>query len=327
MNLPIIHIGLPRAGSTTLQELFFSKNPSVYHVSGSNKNIDTASLELRKKAKEIMVSLRNDSESVFRRKVPVFRNYVDAMFEEAQNLNRRIVFSNESLSLNGTLKEISRKEIACRLYSIIGKAKILLVLREPVQWFKSNYLHAITGLYRAGLIEEAKKLSYGEFFRRISQVPREYVKESSFGIEAINSKGIIQDYGCFFGMENIHISVFEEQVKNPKKVYRLLENLLDIKIGEQDYFMDKPPKKTNMTVKEMNFWISLARICPDKIWPSNRIRKRYILPLLRKSFYSRRKWPAVPKEIVEKIKEICSENNKWIEQTYDQALSEYGYFL
>ncbi|MBT4482184.1 MAG: hypothetical protein HOC71_00735 [Candidatus Latescibacteria bacterium] len=103
-------------------------------------------------------------------------------------------------------------ELARRIKQILPESKILVVLRNQVDWLRSMYLH----LY--GHLPKERK-NFTDFLDTL---------EGKCAISAGNFDKTLEIYESFFGKENIHVMLLEEFSQNEEQTLRELCNFMEV---------------------------------------------------------------------------------------------------
>lgn len=160
----VLHVGYPKAGSTTLQELVFAKHPGVRNL---GKPLDRCTPAL----KQVLHRIRDDTDAAFDGAAcAALAAGVIGVGDD-----RATVISYEDLTWAVHAKR------AARARATFGPATILLIVRQQIAWLQSVYLHEAKrravpsfrewlGLQRAephgGAIASARYLDVIETYRR-----------------------------------------------------------------------------------------------------------------------------------------------------------------
>lgn len=196
----LIHIGLPKTGTTWLQTSVFN-NIQNSHFVGPNRGIIKV---LSDKNKEVDINLiRKDFFAT----------------------EKKIIYSDPELSglisfdwNNGGNVEI----IAKRLKELFSDAKILLVLRNQMDFIASGYAY---------YIRKGGTFMFKKYLEKIKN------EESGFSLDYLKYHNIIELYSKIFGPGNVKICLFED-LRDDKNEF--LKNLsesfnLDIDISQIDF--------------------------------------------------------------------------------------------
>lgn len=128
-------------------------------------------------------------------------------------------------------------DVAKNMYSVIPNAKILYIVRDPIERIKSQYIHSI------GNATESR-----DFELAVCDAPNHYINFSCYFYQ-------IEQYLAYYRKENIHIIISEELRNNPEKT---LKNIFSF-IGVDNSFTINQIITIN-TSSERRKWNHIGRI-------------------------------------------------------------------
>ncbi len=184
----IVHIGLPKCASTTLQNRLFTKQRAFTYVGWINKGSGNSE-SLRDLIARITFQDLLDYDHA------AMEAALRALPEVTTAPERPILVSAESLSAEG---RADRRLVAERLHRLFAPAKVLIVLRAQPAMVQSMYLHHIR--------------SSGERIISFEQ----WLDQTYGGIRFLNGRRIglnyeplVRTYEEFFGPGNVVVIPFE----------------------------------------------------------------------------------------------------------------------
>lgn len=208
-----IHIGLPKSGSTTLQNLIHF-HPELNNISsrdmGQNKDsslavsdlfkyiVHTADDYLLERSKSLLDNIVNE--------------YVDTSLVSLFSFERlsSVMFSNPDRALK-----------CSRLRALFPGAQVVLILRNQLNILKSQYRDFPSNpLYS----ERGKTVSLGQWLEYDSSRKFPYT-------DSLHYENLISMYVDAFGKGNVHIFLFEQMVKDTMTFCAELSKLLNIDEG------------------------------------------------------------------------------------------------
>tara|TARA_A100001015_G_scaffold314917_1_gene425517 strand:- start:5495 stop:6400 length:906 start_codon:yes stop_codon:yes gene_type:complete len=211
--MKIIHIGLGKAGSTTLQEEIFPRICKRFDLNFINlkKYVDDDNIEYN-----ILEKHRN-----IEKKLP----------------NRFIISQEDLIADRSEFVNLERSfEILKNNFS--ESTKVLIVLRNPYDLLNSIFLHNVQTL----IAFEEK-----EFFYINSNMSFKNYIEGKYNLHKFNYKNIIKLYSFYF--TNLIIVPFEK-ISNMNFLDELLENKVDEKFKNELVFIYKK-KKYNKSISKL----------------------------------------------------------------------------
>lgn len=221
-----VHVGLPKAASTTLQKHLFSKHEmllslGVYPVDNVGSNTDDISLNAAylndSRVKDFYSHLIHDDVMEF--DYETVSNELSILFKDyATDKNEKIVFSDEKLtSTFYSHKDIGLK--AKRLKKVLPDAKIIIVLRDQVSWITSQYRdHPFDPRH----LDIGRPVSVEKWIE-IAQWSAE-VKLLSM----LKYNELVTLYEDIFGVENVCVLLFEEFVNDLPQFANKLSEFMGI---------------------------------------------------------------------------------------------------
>ena len=204
-ELPVIHVGWPRAGSTTLQRALFDQHPDLipFHRLDSRAG-DEGVLQMIKYRDSLNYSQEKSIEATRR-----------AMESAGPG---RVVVSDEALVMTYFPYRFlaDRTEMALRLKAVFGPAKILMITRRRPDILRSLHAH---------LRLMAKHHVFLERFgpsppvepRFETWLRRELDRLYSPILDLIDYQAVIGLYVSIFGPENIIVRRFEDLCRDSHK--------------------------------------------------------------------------------------------------------------
>lgn len=137
----IIHVGLPKTGTTTLRSMF-QRHPQIQYLGKSGRFGQRGGMRSKGVERALRTAIwsrrsRFDANSC--------RELLQPQIDEAKMEGRVLLCSLESISeqLDGARFEIMLQ----RLTAVFGRCRVLYTLRNPITWTASMYFHQIRGHY------------------------------------------------------------------------------------------------------------------------------------------------------------------------------------
>ncbi len=206
-KLPLIHIGLPKAGSSTLQECLFSKHPELEYLGQSN-------LHQNKNAKYVIKSILKDgyfeTDSV--------KKHVETICQDIKSKGKTLLVSDEAISFGEFLLRGQQWEIisdhsrtANNIRHILGPSQILVVLRAQIDWLIS--------MHKQGL--KNGRYTHTSFDTWLTH---EMANKKDHLFALMDYHNLYQSYADTFGKDSVHILFYEDYNSDFKNI--------GLKIGE-----------------------------------------------------------------------------------------------
>jgi hypothetical protein len=221
-----VHIGYPKAASTTLQKHLFHKHSELNNLGNyptANIGIDSEEIDSEAsylKYKELKQFYSNilqldDIEYAFSKNDAIF-NTVVLPHMSADKIN---IFSHEGF-LATFFSNADRGDKAKRLYSYFRDPQIMIVIRNQIEMIRSQYAD---WPFDPRAFTLRRKVDIDEWIQIDLNTP-----ESKHFIRSLNFYYITNYYGALFGKENVHVFLFEELVNNPNRFAQDISGFLGI---------------------------------------------------------------------------------------------------
>ena len=243
MSEVIVHIGLPKCASTTLQNRYFDNHDQIFYLGSRIKSKPKNDLFIQlfrevavypsKRTPDVNINdcfytsliYKKDLKEAISRKYD--SHFVGLFYEKfiknSLPPNQKVVVSAEGLSVSTIVPAL---EIAERLNHAFKRAKIIVILRNPIDWLKSRYLQ----MYR-GIPGKIKKLPNFSDWLQIHYQERAKIQSM---YQDLCWGRLLRKYSTLFGSENIKVLLFEQFVKDKQQFLSELSNfsgidMLDVK--------------------------------------------------------------------------------------------------
>ncbi|MBN1635046.1 MAG: sulfotransferase domain-containing protein [Deltaproteobacteria bacterium] len=208
-NLKIIlHIGLPKTGTTWLQDVFYPHQKGIHYIDVAPQNYPA---EQHPMIVEFIHVANTPHEELSQEKLQLIRHNIQRYFHKGINL-----LSNENYftGMPSTVSITDITNISCSLKNLYPQLKIILILRNQLSLLSSLYLQR---LYMANEYRSFKQFLHS--FRN-SLIP--YLKY----IELVNA------WHDALGRENVYISTYEHFLKDRTQFLKNLCTFIGIENPE-----------------------------------------------------------------------------------------------
>ncbi len=191
-----IHIGFPKAISTSLQRNFFDAHPNVYHLGvGCGSNIDYISPDVELAVEDYLLFCRDMR---YREKHSFVNKTFQQFFSAAKSEPHAMAvgISNESLSFGYSPGHIDVTVKARRLLSLFGKnTNIIMIIRNQPALLRSLYRESIRNGYWG---------SFNDFMKYVY-----FFQDRGFLYDFLYDRQY-ELYSRLFGEENVHVFELEK---------------------------------------------------------------------------------------------------------------------
>jgi len=203
---PIVHIGFPKTGTTSLQKGYFEKHPEFNYIGQTNIPNDIR--------KVIELDILSKSEFEYNREhvISKFQSLIST--QNIINPGKVFIFSHEALTYFSEEFRTDMAEIARRISDIFSEAKILITIRRQDRMLCSLYQQAVKG---GAYISFNGYLEYYMENYHISILP------------LLKYVSIIKFYKKRFGTENVFVQCFEEMKEAPERYFKALSQFCNVR--------------------------------------------------------------------------------------------------
>ncbi len=198
---PVVHIGLPRTGTTTLQNHLFARHPEIEFLGLYKGAVSTPTTRRLENCRdEVVHSLMNEL---------LFAGFESPDFETSRSAwrtireragDRLIVWSSERLSTDVVFSTHRRAQ---NLESVLGPVRIVMTLRNPITLMESCYFQILRRENR-----RHQSLGGRAWFAPID----EWFESSAQGEMAplLDYEGTLNTYCKVFGEDAVDLLLFED---------------------------------------------------------------------------------------------------------------------
>ena len=307
-NQPIIHVGYPKAASTTLQCNLFFKHSEINYLSvhgpthEENFQID----ENLRKLYKYLVRL-NGIEYHYSNT----RNFFNDVIKKYMSSEKRNLFSHEMLINQGKLDNALR---AYRLKEIFPNAKIIIVLRNQVNMAISMY-------DMSPFIELGNELRYITFYQWL-EMKFKYPYNNFLG--GLKYYEIIKFYKQLFGGNNVEVFLFEELSKNMENFAQKMSDFINIDANETKHLLANKPANTAKSNYVHNLRLKLIPgIQFSKVLPKS--THKYLVNKLTEVLPSKKS--VMSQYHVDKMHETYGLSNRKLMDEFGLDVARYNYPL
>lgn len=185
-KLPILHVGFPKCGSTTLQMGLFARHPQVASLGEPHEDPDATTA-----MHNAMWSCHQDA--ALRKQFDLNVNRVLWMQAIGKTAPQKtIVFSKETLTHSEFYSAPGDSSLPEKLYALVGPARIVIMARHQIKLIESLYITRTKG-------------------PRSYQTPEQWC-QSHMGpaLHIFRFHAMAQAYATVFGRENVAVYLLEE---------------------------------------------------------------------------------------------------------------------
>lgn len=316
----VLHPGLPKSGTSTLQRAVFCNHSQIHYLGkrwDSSAGKGAASPEIYDLLSSVLWKAREFDADRSR------RLYQELVVQQA-NPQQTIVASWEAL---GDSSPLRFSAMLSRLEQTVGSVRVMFGIRNPLTRLPSLYLQGLEGHFVGGFRKAFKGAPYldtDQWLDRNNKL-REYGNFWQHYI--VNIKAATEA----FGAESVGILVFEQLRPDPMGFYATVSDFMHIDCDETRRLFEGAHFNTRITRTEFEY----AREQNDNYF--RRMRWRIQSPKQRRRGLERaikergEGGSAVkvelPQEWQATIRQDTAEGHRWMQDTFAIDLESYGYPL
>jgi hypothetical protein len=294
---PILHVGLPKTGTTFLQNNFFNKIQEIQFMT-PHLNWSEEFKWVYEINKNIEYSLFRDSNKSRGQYFPDKKRneYIVESIAYLSHIDQRVLVSSEGLCGASFSPIKNNYDSAIFLRDIFGDSKILFIFRQ-----QANYCESI---YKQLVFKENRFKRYVKFEEVYS---KDECKKSLSKYGELNWHEIYNNYCEVFGVNNVLALPYEYMETDLKHFIFKIQDFMGIEVDLDDSFFKN---KENVSKKTYHYTFQ------------NRLEKLFLNPF-RKDGLS---FSALTQETKIDIMNDVRKSNIKLAEEIDIDLSTYGYF-
>lgn len=323
--LPVVHIGMPKTATKTLQWRLFAGHEAIFYLGRYDGAVFNGEYRQYRACRDELVFKVMDQVAYRRIDKPDMAYCRSAMDEYlkaplAQGLVP--VWSWESYCTDSS---DNRRIRARNLKQLFGQARIVATVRHPVKLLKSAYMQQlkrdnIGGRYRKGR---------GGFFRAIDEwVQADASNDISDHLEYPET---IRMYVDEFGVDNVCVLPFELLVADSRAFYERLCRFMGVDLERALELLGGNVDNSRWTEVQLKILerINASPVEKLKFRFASRGERKQILELDQKGKplqEAPKASPAMSPEVMRNVVERTKAGNEWLDKAFSLGLHDYGYF-
>lgn len=323
-RVPVVHIGMPKTATKTLQWRIFAQHSEVFYLG----RFDGAPFGGRYR----QFNACRD-ETVFKIMDEIaYSNFLNPRILQSSELMQHYlaeynsdhklpVWSWESYCTDSLRNRQAR---AKNLKNLLGAARIVVTIRNPLDLLESAYLQQ---LKRDNIGARARR-GKGVFYCSIEDwIKRDHFDDISNHLDYPNT---IKMYVEQFGGDNVCVMVFEDLVNDRAKFYQKLCGFMGIDSAEVIELTKHKDDNSRWTEEQLDRLSAIDRSVLKSLQFrfSDKTARKKMLRLDRQGapMQSGRKGSArISSELSEVVRERARTGNEWLEEVFQLDLKKYGY--
>ncbi|MFN5466773.1 MAG: sulfotransferase [Pirellulaceae bacterium] len=311
----VLHIGLPKTGTTTLQTLLFANHSGIGYL--GRKRGFPGELDCRsKETYELLRPLLWEVDKPF--DPSGIRRKIDALSQEFDR-SKVLVGSWEGLS-NALLTE--HREILRRLVETFGGCRLLICLRNPVRLMPSIYLQSLRGRSQVN----NRQLLGSHWYLDIDQWMTNWRERGGFS-RILSYAERIRISVEVLGSENVQVQLFEDLCEEQDHFIRSICKFLEVDESEGLHHVQGGHLHRRMPVGHIEFLKRVALSYIYRGWLNRKKQKRQRQIL---DEHGGDEVPArveLPPHWISVVADATREGNRWLRDHYQLDLEKYEYPL
>lgn len=313
----ILHVGLPKTATTTLQRALFACHPQIFYL---GKIVEANQTEKKCLNEETYQVLRNvlwdiDVSLDVRHASGLFQNRILPSVAQGQSL----VGSWEELAYVSTSRHLERLH---RIKAVFGGCRIMYTLRNPLFQIPSLYIQNL----RASFIKQENlwltpraSVDIEEWYASWKRCRGEFAP-------LFNYSECIRASIELLGRENVGVFLFEDLLENPTRYYHSICEFVGIDSEIGTSLVERQHHHGRISQAQVDF-VRGINSSWFKVFCSRKLR----INTRRRAFMRRGGGPsakvALTERLEKEISEVSSEGHRWLVNNCALPLEKYGYPL
>lgn len=315
----VLHVGLPKTGTTTLQNAIFANHSQIRFLGKSIKSEFTGEKGcLSKDIYDVLWPLIFDLNKPYDAQA-ISKQCRDEIFSSTP-ADKCLLASWEALGGRSTTTYVKMLE---RLQTVFGSCRIIFTLRNPLTQVPSRYLQNIEGRFlrkNHKWMGSIRRVDIdGWFENRMSK--------DSFQSKSLSYSQNIRASVDLLGKENVGVFLFEELLEDPEVYYKAISDFIGIDVDEVYTLSQQEHFNKRLTQGQLE---RITQLSSSYIY---RVIDHCLSPRRRKKLLEIVKSNPVPArveltpELRDKIVDSTLEGHRWLVDNFDLPLAKFGYPL
>jgi hypothetical protein len=311
----LLHVGLPKTGTTTIQRAFFECHPEIFYLGKIVKNNPTAKRCRNQEVYEILRKILWLVDRPF--------NHLAAQ-KKLQNLlldgspSQRLVGSWEELGNRSTKNHV---KMLSRIGAVFGSCRIIYVLRNPLTQLPSEYLQDLKGhfiMHNHLWMGMRNYLDIEDWFEKKIKLKTAHT--------ILNYVECIRASVELLGKENVGVFLFDDLLNDSRNYYRAVSRFIGVEEEIAVELCERSHFHPRITQSQVGFLQQISTSVLQTVAFAARSQQHR-----RRLFLS--KDDSVPAKavlndrIAGAVAEATREGHRWLVDTYNLPLGQYGYPL
>jgi hypothetical protein len=302
-----LHIGLPKTGTSSLQQLCFAHHPEIRYFGQSNlKYCDSAQIVLK-----ALLLCETDRPP---------DHLVNTTLRDAMTTHPALMISDEALSFGGMMLRAKKWNlmadqyaVAERAHNLLGEAHVFIVVRNQVDWLESWHRQ---GLKNGNRIE-----------RRFDRwLLHEVGPRSERLFSMLNYDNLCTIYQNLFGADKVHVRLYEKYQSSFEDLAGEFANILGVDENLASRLMKGPPKNVSGTYyrSQPTFLLRMRRNSGVRT-----LLEKFPMPLRSRMVEAtriRKRYPYMSEEEKSAVRRRFENSNRSLMRRLSEDADGLGYF-
>lgn len=313
----ILHIGLPKTGTKTIQKTLFSGHPEIYYIgkyAGNKIPRGCLSQEIYNFMNPLIWNISQPLD------LDRYRGVLQEQILPGVDPGKFLVGSWEGLWDSPVNEYV---EMIKRLQSIFGSCRVMMTIRNPLTQIPSYYLQNIKGhfLYRnRPWMGNLPYIDIDEWLKR--KISKNLTLEEVFPYSRN-----IQVAVNLLGKENVGVFVFEELINDPDRYYGTICDFIGIDVTKGLKLTRQRHLHKRTTQGQVEYLQRLSNSTWYKLilkFKGSQSRRRLIDANAGDGVHAK---VSLPSQWERRISDATRAGNRWIAMNYHLYLEKYDYPL
>lgn len=323
------HLGYPRTATTFLQKYFFTNKKFFFNYGKPYTHVEYNFI-----IDEILYSIKNDSDEIFKDKVEKFKKMISTLSN--YNIKKKInIISLEDFTnfKSGNIENIKQIKRIKVLFDDSYKVKIFFSIRKQDQIIRSNFLFSIVKIFNMN----KNYLNFETFCNDLINKDKKVLRY----LESLNFKILYDSLMEVYTKDDVKVLVYEKLASDSLDFIKELSEFFSIKLDEKE-INDLNKKRENYKSSNIN-WVIYVFLNKNFLFSFKNFLKftiRYdyktfkrklsvfflFLKLKLYSLFSKNYLPILDEKNSLEILKIFNDSNKKLSDELNLNLEKYNYF-
>lgn len=313
----IIHLGLPKTATTTLQNTLFASHSQIFYLGKKPKSDSFKGCVTEDWCELLKPMIWEVNHSC---DLDQLRSRYDEKIRTENIEGKKIIGSWEALSRRPIQMNL---EMAKRISGVSGGCRLMIALRNPLAHLPSLYLQHIRGNF----LRRNRAFMGNSSFMEIDEWYSKMIAKRS-GLAGVNGHlETIRLAAELLGKENVGVFLFEDLMKDPNRYYQSICEFIGVDVEEGLSLVGEKHLHKRISQEQLDWLRALNSSTWRKLWLrcSGHDRRRMAF-----NRFENDSSPARVKlsgAMTEAISAATKDGHRWLVDHYGLPLETHGYPL